>query len=212
MNGHAYAVAERFKSIHGEGAYAGTPMAFVRMAGCSVGKGVCTHCDTDFTVSAERGGGRYTVDELAEWVGDYRHICLTGGEPLDQDLDPLVVDLFAERNRKVHVETSGTKPLTKWMAWTGVWITLSPKPGWDERWLRYASEIKVVVGGIGQTPMGWPSVHDAVTWATEGRRVYLQPRMGDGFDLDAAKHAAELVLRYPVLRLSLQVHKMLGIQ
>ena len=39
-----------FRTIQGDGTYAGTPMTFVRLAGCSVG---CPQCDTDYSV-AER--------------------------------------------------------------------------------------------------------------------------------------------------------------
>ena len=84
-----YPVVERFKSLQGEGMYAGTPMAFIRFVGCSVGKKTCAFCDTDFVEPLTwRGGGEYTEDELLEWAQPYRHICLTGGEPLDQDLEP----------------------------------------------------------------------------------------------------------------------------
>src|SRR5918994_1927950 len=101
-----YPVAERFKSIQGEGLYCGTPMAFIRLVGCSVGKDVCHACDAEFERQMpELGGGLYSPEELRDWVGDYRYVCVTGGEPLDRDLRPLLQVLDAAS----HVETSGTK-------------------------------------------------------------------------------------------------------
>jgi 7-carboxy-7-deazaguanine synthase len=98
-----YQIAELFKSVQGEGLYSGTPMAFIRFVGCSVGKKICQHCDTDFeTMHPWHGGGEFSEAQLLDWVGDYEHVCLTGGEPLDQDLEPLVA---AAGNLQVHMET-----------------------------------------------------------------------------------------------------------
>jgi len=57
----SYIVAERFKSIQGEGLYAGTPMAFIRFVGCSVGKKVCNGCDTDFETTPWHLGMEWAV-------------------------------------------------------------------------------------------------------------------------------------------------------
>ncbi len=55
-----YPLAERFKAPQGEGLFTGTPMAFVRLVGCSVGKGVCHACDSDFDrVRPDRVGGLF---------------------------------------------------------------------------------------------------------------------------------------------------------
>jgi len=112
-----YPLAERFLAPQGEGLYSGTQMAFLRTVGCSVGQGICTHCDTDFSRTIpELGGGVYEPGELVAWAGDCPHVCLTGGEPLDRDLRPLLT-AFADAPRAVglresplvHVETSGTR-------------------------------------------------------------------------------------------------------
>ncbi len=109
-------IAEKFISIQGEGQYAGTRMFFIRLAGCSVGRGTwpftCTawngrefRCDTDY-----RKHGSSTVSELVSEVKEsgLRHVCITGGEPLmHKDIDGLV-----ERLRMYHImphiETSVT--------------------------------------------------------------------------------------------------------
>jgi len=213
-----YDVAERFKSVQGEGKYVGVPMAFIRFVGCSVGKKICTHCDTDFmTPLPWLGGGSYTPEELAEWVGDYDHVCLTGGEPLNNDLTPFY---RAVTRKTIHIETSGT------IAWLpGIiegdspgpqfnitHLCVSPKPGFLDVMIQRAHEIKVIVPGLGNGD-GWPSLHDALTWANQGKTVYLQPRNAK-HDINSLNLALceKLVTENPSLRLSIQVHKLLRVR
>lgn len=160
-----YQIAERFKSIQGEGVYAGTPMAFIRFVGCSVGKKICHHCDTVFEQTLPwQGGGEFTKNELHDWAWPYEHICFTGGEPLDSlhpELMPNVLlndDLDARINPTYHIETSGTKELRALIGNAGVmsglardrlWICVSPKPGWLESTIKDADEVKVIVPGLG---------------------------------------------------------------
>lgn len=93
-----------FRTIQGEGALLGKPMAFVRLAGCSVG---CAECDTDYRVSerlpATEIGKR--VDALnCEWSW------VTGGEPADHDLWALLEAL--RLCGRVAVATSGTRRIS----------------------------------------------------------------------------------------------------
>lgn len=205
-----FPVAERFKSIQGEGLFCGTPMAFVRLVGCSVGKEICSACDADFDrVMPEMGGGLYTPEELRDWVGDFRYVCVTGGEPLDRDLRPLLDAIEAA----FHVETSGTKQ-PEWLAIRRpTWMTVSPKPGFNEPWmLEQADEIKVVFGGLG-CGTGWPTVEDAARWAEAGKLVYLQPRnQPDAIDPREMAAVIQIVLEHPRLRLSAQLHKYLAVR
>lgn len=149
-----YKVAEKFKSIQGEGVYAGTPMAFIRFVGCSVGKRICQHCDTDFDKTYPwRGGGEFTAMDLAKWADDYAHVCLTGGEPLNQQLDE-VLELVGS-GRQIHIETSGTVPLSTRLQALHVhhpellYICVSPKPGFLSRMIEEADELKLIVPGLG---------------------------------------------------------------
>jgi organic radical activating enzyme len=210
-----YLVAERFKSIQGEGAYTGTPMAFVRFVGCSVGKKICASCDTDFDkVYPWREGGEYTGGDLLKWAWPYRHICLTGGEPLNQDIRP-----FFSAGFRIHVETSGTVwPDEETVACFNTnssnlsWLCVSPKPGYLTRMIELANEIKVIVPGLGPGD-GWPSLGDAVRWARSGKRVYLQPR-NLRYDVDKTNlmFVQDIVREHPELRLSVQMHKILKVQ
>lgn len=208
-----YPVSERFKAPQGEGLYTGVPMAFIRFVGCSVGKSICTSCDTDFeAIHAHLGGGKYSPEELVSWVGDFREVCLTGGEPLDRDLQPMIQALGT--NHRAHIETSGTKLLTKeaYFAYTrhggcDPFITVSPKPGWLPAMIELADEIKVIHCGLGDAD-GWPSIAQAIAWADAGKLVYLQPRNDKLYINDGAMvEAIREVMRHPQLRLSAQLHK-----
>lgn len=226
-------LAEKFKSVQGEGLHTGVPMAFVRLVGCSVGKAVCTSCDTEFLrMREDLGGGVHDLDALAEWVRPHRHVCITGGEPFDRDLRPLIGALSALA--MVHVETSGTRK-PAWLdpggqkgepgrhavgmdagegrlswRWQEMWITVSPKPGWLAEMVEsVADEIKFINGGLGDGP-GWPTLDDALRWAAMGKTVFVQPRNhADVPDLDAVREALAIVDDHPQLRLSVQLHKFL---
>jgi 7-carboxy-7-deazaguanine synthase len=204
-----YPVAERFKSLQGEGVYTGVPMAFIRLVGCSVGQRVCTHCDTDFDkVYYGLGGGLYTPEELVDWADDYRILNITGGEPLDRDLVPLIRHAW-ERNKRIHIETSGTVMLDPIRHSAPNWVCVSPKPGYLPAMIARADEIKVIHRGLGDGP-GWPTLQDALDWA-ERRIVYLQPRnYKNQPNEENTLEVVNLVKQHPTLRASFQLHKIIN--
>jgi 7-carboxy-7-deazaguanine synthase len=208
-----YPLAEKFKSIQGEGIFTGTPMAFVRMVGCSVGQGVCTACDTDFDrMYPQLGGGLHTPLQIAEWAEPYHILCITGGEPLDRNLC-LLVDVVHKFGMKVHVETSGTVEYDPARHGSIDWITVSPKPGFLPTMIEQACELKVILGGLGDTTEGWPTVEQARRWAKEKELVYLQPRNKKNvIDDIEMQNAEDVVLHYPELRLSTQFHKFINVR
>jgi len=213
-------------------------MAFLRLTGCSVGKRICQHCDTDFdTTLPWLGGGDYNEAELALWTNHYTHVCLTGGEPFDHETAPLVHALRA-KGKIVHVETSGTVAFDVDKHGQFDHICVSPKPGCRPDMLEIADEIKVIVpglgtnesllklsgyGGQGATPTDWGlravagtlhwfTLDEARFWARK-KIVFLQPRNGK-LDIDKDKLALcqQLVDQYPELRLSVQLHKVLRVR
>lgn len=226
-----YPLAERFHAPQGEGLHSGQQMAFVRTVGCSVGKGTCHACDTDFDrVYEHLGGGKYTPEEILDWAAPCAHVCVTGGEPLDRDLRPLLASAHA-RGALCHIETSGTVH-PKWLdpiaqpraqgehavgmdagdgklswRWMPLWLTVSPKPGWRQEMVDRADEVKVILGGLGDGP-GWPTLEDAMRWADAGVLTYVQPRnLRDQVDMEALAGALAAVAGHPKLRLSVQLHK-----
>lgn len=95
-------VNETFFSVQGEGTLAGTPSFFIRLDGCPLR---CSWCDTPYALEGS-AGLQTGVDDLAALAGGTRHVVITGGEPLAQDIAPLVEAFDAGTH--VTVETSGT--------------------------------------------------------------------------------------------------------
>jgi len=133
-----------FWSAQGEGLNCGTSSIFIRLAGCSLR---CPYCDTR---AAWRGGREMSplqvaaaVDELLAVTPGAR-LVITGGEPLEQDLQALV-RILRRRHCPVAVETNGLH----FQDLPFDWWTVSPKDVAAYRvhprlWAR-AGEIKLLV-------------------------------------------------------------------
>lgn len=94
-------VNETFLSLQGEGSEIGTPALFIRLDGCPLR---CAWCDTPYALEGT-AGTETTVDTLAAACDRMGAVVITGGEPLAQDVAPLVAAL---RAKHVTIETSGT--------------------------------------------------------------------------------------------------------
>lgn len=217
-------LSEHFHSIQGEGFWTGTPMHFLRLPGCSVGRSMekageprppilptnkfawqCRTwddrpfwCDTDFN--------KYEEVELDELLAETweEHICVTGGEPL---IHKEIVQTFVDTAYKIHIETSGTIEYTH----SSAWITVSPKYNCLDAMLERANEIKLL---IGKRPYGIP-------WIVLDSKplVYLSPindvpnvpgqPLGDPNNL---RICMDLLRQHPNWKLSVQLHKYLGLR
>jgi len=208
-----YAVKEIFKTLQGEGGQTGRASVFLRFSGCNLWSGreedrssaVCQFCDTDFVGMDGENGARYrSADELADkveavWAGSEakRYIVCTGGEPLLQ-LDAPLIDALHRRGFQIAVETNGTIPAPAGLDW----ICVSPKAGAD---LVQTSghELKLIYPQAGIDPERFAGLNFGQFW--------LQAM--DGPNLHANLQAAiAYCLAHPAWRLSLQTHKMIGIQ
>jgi organic radical activating enzyme len=105
-------VSEIFESAQGEGASAGTPSLFLRLATCNLR---CAWCDTKYTW--DWAAYRYDdevreadVTELAPRILSSvdRHLVITGGEPLLQARALESLLLLLPETLYVEVETNGT--------------------------------------------------------------------------------------------------------
>jgi 7-carboxy-7-deazaguanine synthase (Cx14CxxC type) len=208
-----YAVKEIFYTLQGEGAQAGRAAVFCRFAGCNLWSGhardrataTCQFCDTDFVGTDGPGGGKFaTAEALADAVaaawpggeGGVRYVVCTGGEPLLQLDDALIVALH-RRAFEVAVETNGTLPVPP-----GVdWICVSPKAG-APLVQRSGSELKLVFPQDGAPP-------DQFTSLAFGH-FFLQPMDGPAREANT-QAALHYCLAHPRWRISLQTHKLLGI-
>lgn len=105
LDGGVLAVQDIFETIQGEGPQQGRPCVFVRLAGCNL---ACSFCDTEF----ESGiNNRMSVDEITYAVTslqNYKLVVLTGGEPLRQNIIPLLTALGRNGVRVIQIETAGT--------------------------------------------------------------------------------------------------------
>jgi 7-carboxy-7-deazaguanine synthase len=207
-----YTVKEIFKTLQGEGAQAGRPAVFCRFAGCNLWSGreqdrasaVCQFCDTDFVGPDGPGGGRFaSASDLARaiaatWASDAprRFVVFTGGEPLLQ-LDPALIEAVHDLDFEIAVETNGTQD-----AHPGIdWLCVSPKAGAPLR-QRSGDELKLVYPQNGIDP--------AQLLALQFAHFWLQPM--DGPDRTANTTAAiDYCLSHPHWRLSVQMHKLVGI-
>lgn len=192
-------VNEIFYSIQGEGHYAGTPTVFVRLQGCNL---KCKFCDTNHS-SGKEMSNVMILQEVQKYPA--KVVIITGGEPLLQDIEPLV-DTLQKHRYKVNIETNGTIPMTDSLAFKLNWITCSPKFEFaknGEMKLDYYDEIKVLYNGQSLTP------YDRF-FKDSHVRMFLQPmETKKENNIEKTINKIKEDTRW---KLSIQLHKMLKIQ
>jgi 7-carboxy-7-deazaguanine synthase len=100
-------INEIYYSIQGEGILIGLPMVFIRTTGCNLR---CNWCDTKY---AYEEGEEIDYKELINQIKIFptRFACITGGEPLNQEETPLLVDLLCNKGYEICFETNGSKTI-----------------------------------------------------------------------------------------------------
>ena len=209
-----YTVKEIFYTLQGEGANSGRPAVFCRFAGCNLWSGkeidrekaICKFCDTDFVWNSSTDIAKFnSPEDLAKAVaglwpintfGTPLVVC-TGGEPLLQ-MDSDLISAFHDNGFEVAVETNGTVE-----APVGIdWLCVSPKAD-TKLVLREGHELKLIFPQEGASP----ELYENLAF----RYFYLQPM--DGLERDKnTQLAIEYCKAYPLWRLSVQVHKIIGIR
>jgi organic radical activating enzyme len=209
-----YPISEIFHSIQGEGHFSGYPMTFIRFSGCGVTScAIRERCDERPWPVKWRLRACDVVD-TAQSKSPSRTagiVCLTGGEPTDHDLLPIVTQL-RDIGYRVHIETSGGRSIE------GIpfdWITVSPKtPDYRQR---QGHTLKIVV-----LPE-WGNVVDSwgVVAGLDGDSSffhrYLQPLSGPDGQPVNLPHVVEMLTggyRNSGARwaLSTQAHKVWGVK
>lgn len=215
-------VVDVFRTIQGEGPYAGTPAVFVRLAGCNLD---CELCDTDYTSKRRQvriGDLMMEIAGKAEWLA-YRRglVVITGGEPFRQPISFLVKTLL-QGFFTVQVETNGTHmPDNHIFPYSDVNIVCSPKtPKVDSRLWNFVDAMKYVVEAGHIDEMGLPTrvlgQTMQVARAPEIMRnkipIFIQPLDANDDELNArnTQAAIDVCMRFGY-RLSLQLHKIVGL-
>lgn len=207
-----YSVKEIFLTLQGEGFHAGRTAVFCRFAGCNLWSGRevdraradCTFCDTDFVGCDGPGGGKFPspellADQLQRVWGSQRtdaFVVFTGGEPLLQ-LDSRLINIVKERGFTLAVETNGTVPPPPGIDW----LTVSPKGATRLRALA-GHELKLVFPQRSALPERFESL--------PFEHFFLQPMDGPNL-AEHTRAAVDYCLEHPKWRLSVQMHKVVGI-
>lgn len=134
-HGLTLSVHSIFRTVQGEGPFAGCPAIFVRLAGCNL---QCPLCDTEYTEGAEETTpfaileqvGK--LDPLPRRVDAFRLVVITGGEPFRQNIATLCTWL-SDAGYHVQIETNGALPIQDkarydlMMAVGALTVVVSPK-------------------------------------------------------------------------------------
>lgn len=198
----------------------GIPAVFVRFSGCNLR---CPWCDTEFTDFTSM-----TAEDIVAAIQDLyntpnkrrKMVVLTGGEPGLQ-VDKPLVDALHNAGFYICIETNGTRPLP-----AGIdWITCSPKESSLQHSaisnqplaLRKVNEVKVVFTGT-YDPDIWRDQLEAEHWLLQPLRFtgeWLIEHTVDEWEDDRNDNLDDTVryiLSHPFWRLSIQVHKIVGLR
>jgi 7-carboxy-7-deazaguanine synthase (Cx14CxxC type) len=213
----SYSVKEMFFTLQGEGAQAGRPAVFCRFAGCNLWSGreedrataQCTFCDTDFVGTDGQNGGKFeTAALLADAIAAFwpenppgadAYVVFTGGEPCLQ-LDSDLLTALHQRGFETAIETNGTLDVPDGIDW----ICVSPKPGHALQQTR-GHELKFVYPQETLSPDDYAEM--------DFEHFFLQPM--DTGEAETSWHNVQAAIAYclqnPQWRLSLQTHKIIGL-
>lgn len=223
-----YRVKSIFKTLQGEGYFAGKPAVFLRFVGCNLWSGEeatrandaeknsckCPlFCDTDFR---SEGSKSFKLDELIseiKRVADKIRFCvITGGEPFLQ-ADAELIRSLKNEGFFVAIETNGTKTISGSFSNESEvippdWIVCSPKT--KDPVIEYFHELKVVVPQY--SPKQYEFLIERIK--TENKNdIHLWAQPEDGANIsDATQEAIKFCLSNPEWRVSVQTHKVLGIE
>ena len=203
---HILKITEIFSSVQGEGLRQGEPTIFIRLSGCNL---KCSFCDTKYTWE---GSQQYSVDQVLEEVRKIRQsfpaqwICITGGEPLLQDIDGLTRALKKE-GLKIQVETNATLYRTLPVDW----YSISPKPDrytYRPEYREKAKEVKIII----TKNLDLESIRRLRMRFPEKTPVLLQPQSNRKWSMNLGMKLIRQTIKAGLrnIRLSSQMHKIFG--
>ena len=198
--GELLPLMEQFYTIQGEGYHSGKAAYFIRIGGCDVG---CHWCDVKESWDASLHPLTETIS-IIEKAMEFpaKAIVVTGGEPLQYNLDFLTAEL-KKNSFQTFIETSGAFAISG----TWDWICLSPKKTMPPQTeiFEIANELKVIVY----------NQHDFI-WAEENAKkvnadckLFLQPEWSKRDTMMPI--ITHYVMQNPKWMISLQTHKYMNI-
>lgn len=206
-NGSILSVKTIFKTLQGEGPYAGWPSIFIRLGGCNL---ACRFCDTDFENFDEMSIGSIIEQVQCLRINEQKQkvinlIVITGGEPLRQNIRPLCEQLLS-LNLTVQIETNGTlyQNLPKQIK-----IICSPKTVLRDDLMKRVSALKYLIAKNLPNYASVPKIDPKY----KNIPIYVQPMDQNDTILneDNVKLTIEIALKYGY-RYSHQLHKTLNIE
>ncbi len=191
---------EDFYTIQGEGYHTGKAAYFLRIGGCDVG---CYWCD----VKESWNPALHPATDVSEIVNrtlsnPSKTVVITGGEPLMYNLD-LLCSMLHDKGQLVHLETSGSHPLTGKFDW----VCLSPKRKGPPQPAIFplANELKVII--FDETDFEWAEENAAKVGSD--CFLCLQPEWSRSQAMMPL--IVEYVQQHPQWHVSLQTHKYMHI-
>ncbi len=193
-------LVEEFYSIQGEGYHSGRAAYFIRLGGCDVR---CRWCDAKESWN-EAKHPMVEINEIVARAAECgaQTAVITGGEPLMHDLS-LLCHALHKSGIKVHIETSGSRPLSGELDW----VCVSPKehkPPIGEMLLR-ADELKVVIG----SEVDLERAEACAKGCKESCMLYLQPEWSVSAQIMPT--LVDYAKVNPQWQISIQTHKYMQI-
>jgi 7-carboxy-7-deazaguanine synthase len=218
-------VHSTFRTVQGEGPYAGSAATFIRLSHCNL---ACSFCDTEF-----EQGAVMSPQKLLEQVKIHHSyaklVVITGGEPLLQDMSAFCEQFFTlYPDHIIQIETAGTvwqENMRKFIVSGQVVLVCSPKtPTVKAEIKAFCKHWKYIIQKDGidhsdglpniptqpgltkRVPLARPPEGDDIV-------VWLQPMDEYDADKNAAniRECAELAMLWNY-KVSLQIHKLLGVE
>lgn len=197
----SFPVMESFYSIQGEGTHSGKPSYFIRLAGCDVN---CDWCDVKDSWDIDSSQYK-SIDEITNEINKFSTdlVIITGGEPLMHNLTDLTSAL-KKLGKKIHIETSGTHPVSG----NFDWICFSPKKFKKplDEFFKMSNELKIIISK--DSDFRWAEYllgqiknkPELILQAEWSKSEIINPKILDYIKLN------------PKWRISLQTHKYLHVE
>ena len=197
----SFPVMESFYSIQGEGTHSGKPSYFIRLAGCDVN---CDWCDVKDSWDIDSSQYK-SIDEITNEIKKFSTdlVIITGGEPLMHNLTDLTSAL-KKLGKKIHIETSGTHPVSGYFDW----ICFSPKKFKKplDDFFKMSNELKIIISK--DSDFKWAEYllrqiknkPELILQAEWSKSEIINPKILDYIKLN------------PKWRISLQTHKYLHVE